>query len=142
MSPGAKLDRALLAERASAVERHLDRVTARLPADAEDFQPATDRSDAVVLHLWLAVQIAIDLAVSTCVALQLGAPATYAEAFRALAAAGHLEPALSERLVRAAGFRNLVAHAYESIDMARVYRAAQTGPDDLRALLSALARIA
>ncbi len=136
------LDRALLAERSAAVARHLDRVAARLPADPSEFLPATDRSDAVVLHLWLAVQIVIDLAMSACVQLHLGAPATYADAFRALAAAGTVDRPLAERLVRAAGFRNLVAHAYESVDMARVYRAAESGPDDLRGFIAALARMA
>jgi uncharacterized protein YutE (UPF0331/DUF86 family) len=43
---------------------------------------------------------------------------------------------LAERLMKAAGFRNVVAHAYESIDMRRVYDAALDGPDDLRAFLA------
>ena len=135
------LDTALLAERAAAVERHLARVAQRLPDDLSDFAPSTDRSDAVILHLWLAIQIAIDLAMSACVQLKLGAPATYADAFRSLARAGHIESTLGDRLVRAAGFRNLVAHAYGSVDMARVYQAAQAGPADMRSFLAALARI-
>lgn len=45
---------------------------------------------------------------------------------------------VAERLVRAAGFRNTVAHAYEALDMARVYRAAKDGPSDLLAFLGAL----
>ncbi|MFN2377648.1 MAG: HepT-like ribonuclease domain-containing protein [Candidatus Binatia bacterium] len=52
-----------------------------------------------------------------------------------LAQAGHLDRALAERLARAAGFRNVVAHAYEGIDMARVHAAATDGPDDLKAFL-------
>jgi len=47
-------------------------------------------------------------------------------------------PALADRLVRAAGFRNLVAHAYDTLDMARVYRAASDGPADLKAFLAAI----
>lgn len=58
MSP---LDDAVLAERASMVRRHLDRVAGRLPASSGDLHPATDVSDAVVLHLWQATQIVIDL---------------------------------------------------------------------------------
>ena len=38
-------DRAILAERASAVERHLARVADRLPPDASELIPATDRLD-------------------------------------------------------------------------------------------------
>ena len=43
------------------VERHLDRVATRLPGSPEDLQPATDASDAVILHLWQATQTVIDL---------------------------------------------------------------------------------
>lgn len=129
---------ALLAEKVAAVERHLDRVAARLPAAPADLLPMSDASDAVILHLWQAVQTVIDLAVATCVRRGLGSPATYGEAFEKLAQAGLIESALARRLVRAAGFRNVVAHAYAALDMARVYRAAVEGPPDLRAFLAAL----
>ena len=42
--------------------------------------------------------------------------------------AGVIDAALGDRLVRAAGFRSVVAHAYETLDMTRVHRAATTGP--------------
>lgn len=135
------LDAETLAEKASTIERHLARVAERLPADPADLRPSTDASDAVILHLWQAVQIVIDLAVAACLHLKLGAPATYADAFRRLAEAGQLEDTLAARLVRAAGFRNIVAHAYERLDMARVHRAASEGPTDLRAFLAAIRRI-
>ena len=128
MSP---LDRAVLTERAAAVHRHLDRVAARLPA--------TDASDAVVLHLWQATQIVIDLAVAACVRFDLGSPQTYAGAFRLLETKGVINAALADSLVRAAGFRNVVAHADDTLDMARVHRAATEGPADLKALLAAMA---
>lgn len=137
MSP---IDRAVLAERTLAVTRHLERVAAKLPAAADALQPESDASDAVILHLWQATQIVIDLAVSASVALGGGTPATYSDAFRRLAAAEILEPGLAARLVKAAGFRNLVAHAYERLDMRRVHHAASTGPADLRAFLAALSR--
>lgn len=135
MSP---LDRELLAERTMAVERHLRRVADRLPSSPLDLQPATDVSDAVILHLWQATQIVIDLAVAACLWMKLGTPASYADAFRLLERAGVLEPALADRLVRAAGFRNVVAHAYDTLDMQRVHDAAVRGPADLLALLTRL----
>ena len=134
-------DKAVLAERIAAVERHLQRIASRLPATPSELAPASDASDAVILHLWQATQIVIDLALSTCVSLKLGTPASYADAFRRLAQAGAIDSALAERLSRAAGFRNVVAHAYESLDMARVHRAAMTGPADLRAFLLRLAEL-
>ncbi len=134
----SQLDRDLLAERAMVIQRHLARVSARLPARAADLSPATDASDAVVLHLWQAVQVAIDLAVSACLRFDLGAPPTYADAFRRLAGAGIIDGDLADRLARAAGFRNVVAHAYDQLDMGRVYRAAVDGPRDLEAFLATL----
>ena len=132
-------DKAILAERTAAVERHPQRVASRLPATSAELAPASDALDAVILHLWQATQIVIDLALSTCVSLKLGTPASYADAFRRLAEAGTIDSGLAERLSRAAGFRNVVAHAYESLDMARVHRAATTGPADLRGFLHRLA---
>lgn len=132
-------DRALLAEKVAAVERHLARVESRLPEEPDRFTAGTDASDAVVLHLWQAVQLVIDLALSACIHFKLGTPASYAEAFRLLADDGKLERELAERLVRAAGFRNAVAHAYERLDMRRVHEAARSGPADLRAFLGTLA---
>ena len=132
------LDRTLLAAKVVALDRHLDRVAARLPSEAGGLTPASDASDAVILHLWQAVQIAVDVALALCLQLKLEPPAGYGDAFRQLARAGVLDPALAERLARAAGFRNVVAHAYESLDMARIHRAARDGPADLRAFFAAV----
>jgi uncharacterized protein YutE (UPF0331/DUF86 family) len=135
------LDRQVLAEKAAAVERHLRRVALKLPSDRGDFVAATDAADAVILNLWQAVQSVIDLALAACLQLGLGTPQNYGDAFSRLAAAGHLDDDLAQRLVQAAGFRNQIAHAYGDLDMDRVYRAATRGPDDLRAFLATLERL-
>jgi uncharacterized protein YutE (UPF0331/DUF86 family) len=134
------IDRAVLAERTVALRRHLSRVASTLPSSADEFAASSDASDSVILHLWQATQIVIDLAVGACVALEAGTPQSYADAFRRLQAAGIIEAALADRLVRAAGFRNVIAHAYESLDLARVHRAATSGPPDLLAFVAALDR--
>jgi uncharacterized protein YutE (UPF0331/DUF86 family) len=132
------LDKAILAEKAAAVERHLARVQERLPEEPSLLKPSTDAADAVILHLWQAVQIVIDLALATCVRKNLGTPMNYGEAFLRLAAAGLLDKDLADRLVLASGFRNAVAHNYEDLDMNLVYEAASKGPADLRAFLAVL----
>ncbi len=120
MSP---LDKQVLAEKAAAVERHLTRVQACLPARSAGFKPSTDAADAVILHLWQAVQIVIDLALAACVTNNLGTPATYAEAFQRLTEAGVLQRDLTDRLVLAVGVRNAIADNYKGLDMSRVYEA-------------------
>jgi uncharacterized protein YutE (UPF0331/DUF86 family) len=48
-----------------------------------------------------------------------------------------LDSALADRLARAAGFRNLIVHAYADLDLRRVHTIATVGPPDLRAFLIA-----
>jgi uncharacterized protein YutE (UPF0331/DUF86 family) len=120
------------------MERHLARVAARLPSAPAELIASTDEAGVVVLHLWQAVQVALDLALTACVKLNLGGPESYREAFERLAGAGHLAPELAERLKLAAAFRKTMAHAYEKTGMGRVYAAAVDGPPDLRAFIAAL----
>ena len=134
----SRLNEAVLAEKAAAIERRLARVGERLPDNPESFEASTDASDAVILHLWQAVQLTIDTALSACLRFQLGTPPTYGDAFRRLAQVDVLDSDLAERLAKAAGFRDVVVHAYEDLDLDRIYRAAQDGPADLRAFLAAL----
>ncbi len=134
------LDHQVLAERAAAIERHLDRIRTRLPATADALSANPDAADTVILHLWQATQATIDVATALCVHLHLGAPRSYADAFRRLAEAGRLDATLAERLARAAGFRNVIAHAYGTIDLVRVHEAATRGPADLRRFLAIAAQ--
>lgn len=134
----AIVDRELLAERTAVVGRHLDRVARHLPEDPAGLRPDAAATDTVILHLWQAVQVVIDLAVSTCVRLGVGSPPTYADAFRRLADAQVIPRDLADRLARAAGFRTLVVHAYGWLDLQRAHATAIAGPADLRAFLVAL----
>lgn len=131
------LTRHRLAEKVAAVERHLGRVADRLPVEGDPFEPGTDASDAVILHLWQATQLVIDVALSLALSTTGSAPPTYADAFLTLNRADKIEAELARRLVRATGFRNILVHAYEDLDMARVREAAAHGPADLRAFLAA-----
>lgn len=134
------LEVATFTERAAAIERHLARLESRRPPRDGELLPMTDATDAVVLHLWQAIQGCIDLAVSACVARDLGAPETYAGAFERLARAGLLDPDLADRLRRAAGFWNFLVHNYEALDLGIALEAAHRAPDDLREALGQLAR--
>jgi uncharacterized protein YutE (UPF0331/DUF86 family) len=82
------------------------------------------------------------VAFAACLHRKLPAPGTYGEAFRMRARERIIDEALAERLSRAAGFRNLVAHAYEALDMAAVHAVATNGPADLRAFLAAMVKLA
>jgi uncharacterized protein YutE (UPF0331/DUF86 family) len=132
------IDKEILAERTAAIQRHLARVKSRLPPTETTFLPGTDASDSVILHLWQAIQIVIDTALSACVSFRLGSPVSYADAFFKLGEHGYLNKELSVRLAHAAGFRNRIVHAYEELDMQKVYKIARNGPSDLIAFLDSI----
>lgn len=136
------LDGALLAEKAALAESYLQEVEKYRPADAAGLKPKSLETYAVVLNLLMATQAAIDAAAWACVRFGFGSPDGYADAFERLANAGKLDRALADRLKRASGFRNLTAHQYHRLDLARVHDAAVRGPADLRALFVALSRAA
>ena len=129
-----------ISQRAAHLERHLARVAELLPESPGLLLPMTEASDGIVLHLWQAVQTCIDLAVSECVERGLGPPSDYGDAFLRLATARVISDELADRLVRAAGFRNLVAHGYDSIDLKLVWEAASEGGQDLMDFVRHLAR--
>ena len=120
-----------IASKFRAIERHLARVEAMVPDDRAAFEPMTAASDAVVLHLWQAIQLAIDLALHECSRRRLDTPPDYGSAFRALGGAGVLDRELAERLVRAVAFRNVIAHGYAGIDLDLLQTAATAGVGDL-----------
>lgn len=116
----------------------MKRVKDRLPEIAIDFIPGTDASDALVLHLWQAIQITIDIALAACANFNLGTPSSYADVFIKLSDAGYLKKDLAMRLTHATGFRNRIVDAYEKLDMQKVHKIAHDGPHDIRAFLVAL----
>jgi uncharacterized protein YutE (UPF0331/DUF86 family) len=136
------LDPVLLAEKAALVEGHVREVARYLPAKPEDLRPKTPETYAVVLNVFLATQLVIDVASWACVRLGLGAPSGYAEGFARLGARGVLDSDLAARLQKAAGFRNLVAHQYHALDLARVHAAALAAEVDLRRFFASLASAA
>ena len=131
------VDPDVLALKAAALERHLVRVDERLAEAPETLRPLDDVTDSVVLHLWQAVQVVLDLGVSWATRAGL-APQGYGDAFRRLARARLLDEGLARRLASAAGFRNRVVHQYEELDLDVVVRVAREGPADLRAFLRVL----
>ena len=51
---------------------------------------------------------------------------------------GYLDRDLTEKMVKAVGFRNLVAHEYEKLDLEQVYRIVQKDVNDLHAFIKAI----
>jgi uncharacterized protein YutE (UPF0331/DUF86 family) len=51
---------------------------------------------------------------------------------------GYLDRSLTEKMVKAVGFRNLIAHEYEKLDLSQVHKVAQKDIFDLNAYIKAV----
>ena len=99
------------------LERYRERVT------REELRASRDAQHMVLHALYVATQSALDLAMHLGADAGLPQAETYQDAFRRLGEAGLMERALAERLAAWAGFRNVLAHLYASVDHDRAYDA-------------------
>jgi uncharacterized protein YutE (UPF0331/DUF86 family) len=94
-----------------------------------------DIRGAVERYLYLVTQSTIDLAESIIAYRKLRKPSTMAESFHILHEAGLISAELMQRLVQMAGFRNVIAHAYEDLDYDIVFDVLHNGRKDISAFL-------
>ena len=72
----------------------------------------------------MAVQNCIDIAAHIISEEELGIAGSTNEMFYILQENGYLSPELTENMVAAVGFRNLVVHEYGNIELRQVYQIA------------------
>lgn len=122
-----------LVDRIERARRHCPATPAELVADR-------DALDLVSFNLMLAVQICADVAAHLIAHAGWSTPRTLAEAFDRLVQHGVTPRATGERLKRAIGLRNVVAHGYARIDADIVHDAAMHGLADLEAFAADVAQ--
>lgn len=136
------VDRTLLAAKIASVRDAVARIRTVLPADREAFAADRTTREVVVLNLFVALQECLSLATHWLADEGLDVPQTYGDVFRRLGEQRVVPLDLARRLAAASGFRNLVAHQYGALDLARVHEIAVQGLDDLLAFCDRLAAIA
>ena len=129
------VDRDLIIAKASSVRRHLKRVAEKRGQDVEKFLKDFDCQDIVSFNLQLAIQNCIDIAAHIISEEGIGMPGSFTEMFYLLEENGYLSGELTEKMVRAVGFRNLLVHEYGKIDLKQVYQIASDHIEDLNRYL-------
>ncbi len=99
------------------LRRYRDRVT------RHELNTVRDTQHMVLRALYVAVQATVDLAMHLGADAGLPPAVTYQDASRRLADAGIVDRGLAERLAAWAGFRNVLAHSYASVNYDRAYDA-------------------
>lgn len=126
----------VMLNKAAVIERSLRRVLEiyRADPDLADLMHV----DALTLNVERACQAAIDLAMHVVASKHLGMPQSQADAFRLLADAGEVDRKLSERMIGMCGFRNILIHQYQELELELLHKVASEHWKDLEALCLAL----
>lgn len=122
--------------KAAVIERSIRRVLDIYRADPELGDLL--HLDALTLNVERACQAAIDLGMHVVAVKHLGMPVSQADAFRLLADAEVIPRDLSERMMGMCGFRNVLVHQYQALELDILHKVADERWRDLLALCEAL----
>jgi uncharacterized protein YutE (UPF0331/DUF86 family) len=114
------VDRELVLRKLSDLDTYARQLEEFRGLAAEEYRADWKVQRIVDRTLHLAIEVCVDIAGHVIADRSLRAPATYAEAFEVLGEEGVLGGPLVQRMVRMAGFRNVLVHEYARIDPARV----------------------
>ena len=127
------------------VEKKLARIVTHVEELRRLAHPEAIRSDIreerFVEHtLQLAIQATLDVASHVVSDQRLGEPRANRDLFELLARGGWIDEALAGVLVQVAGFRNVLVHGYEDVDLAIVEDVLRNHLDVLLAFVAAIQR--
>ena len=129
-------DRALVAKKLALIETCVTQLRSLARPEAL----RTDvREERFVEHtLQVAIQAALDVASHIVADDRLGEPETNRELFDLLAKAGRVPPDLAATLRDMAGFRNVIVHGYQDVDLGVLEDVLRNHLDDLLAFVRAI----
>ena len=132
------VDRDLILAKAGAVKKHLKRILKKSDIDLSAFLKDIDRQESILFNIQMAVQNCIDIAAHIVSEEGFGVPGSTNEMFYLLEENGFLHTALTEKMAKAVGFRNLIVHEYAKIDLEQVFQISQEDINDLNEFLKSI----
>jgi len=132
------IDQDTLLNKASRVEAHLRRITQKREISEQEFLQDTDRQDILLFNIQMAIQNCIDIAAHIVSDQGLGVPGSTNDIFYILEDNGYISTELTEKMVSAVGFRNLIVHEYGKLDLQLVYHIANKDIHDLKQFLQTI----
>ena len=132
------MDPEIIKAKLESLIRCVSRIEGRKPASSDSLAGDLDAQDIITLNLERAVQLCVDIGSHLLLDYDLPSPDSMAGVFKTLGKAGVLDPGLADRMARAAGFRNIAVHQYESIDWNIVFSIVSYRLDDFRAFAAAV----
>ncbi len=132
------VDNELIIVKSSSIKKHLNRVKEKRNTDLQTFLKDLDRQEIILFNLQMAIQNCIDIAAHIISDEGFGVPGSTNEMFYMLEENGYLNRDITEKMVKAVGFRNLMVHEYEKIELDQVFKVAQKDIRDLNEYLKSI----
>lgn len=132
------VDKDLILAKAGSVKSHLNRVIEKRNVDLDSFIKDIDRQESILFNIQTAVQNCIDIAAHIISEESFGVPGSTTEMLYILGKNGYLDNDLTQKMVKAVGFRNLILHEYGKIELEQAYEIAQNDINDLNEYLKAI----
>ena len=129
------VDKDLVLAKAGSVKRHLGRVAEKCKTDVQTFLGDIDRQESILFNLQMAIQNCIDIAAHIISEEGFGVAGSTNEMFYLLEENGYLAAETAEKMVKAVGFRNLIVHEYEKIELRHVFEISKKDIKDLNEYL-------
>ena len=134
------VDKDLIMAKAGSVRKHLNRIEMKRSVDLKTFLSDIDRQESILFNIQMAVQNCIDMAAHIISDEGFGVAGSTNAMFYLLEENGYLDTDLTEKMVRAVGFRNLIVHEYVRVELEQVFEIAQTGVQDISDYLQSIFR--
>ncbi|MCM3639455.1 DUF86 domain-containing protein [Sporosarcina luteola] len=122
------------------IERCLKRIHEVYEGNPENLRDFT-KQDSIVLNIQRACEASIDLAMHVVSERKLGVPKTSREAFKLLHEAGLIEASLAKTLMNMVGFRNIVVHDYQALELDILESILNKHIDDFKQFTKALLQL-
>lgn len=132
------IDIDLIMAKSGSVKKYLNRIKLKSNTDLQTFLADLDRQESILFNMQMAIQNCIDIASHIISDEGFGVPGSTNEMFYLLEDNGFLSNPLTEKMVKAVGFRNLMVHEYGKIDMDEVFEIAQKSINDLNDYLKSI----
>ena len=129
------VDKDLIIAKASSVKRHLSRIKEKRDTDLETFLKDLDRQESILFNLQMSIQNCIDIAAHIISEEGVGVPGSTNEMFYLLEDNGYISVDITEKMVKAVGFRNFIVHEYGKVELKQVFEVAKKEIEDLEKYL-------
>jgi len=124
--------------KADSVRKHLNRVTEMRDVGLVRFLEDLDRQESILFNLQMAIQNCMDIAAHIISEEGFGVAGSTNEMFYLLEENGFVDRQLTERMVRAVGFRDLIVHEYGKLELKEVFQIAHEDINDLNDYLKSI----